>query len=254
MSRSSRPLAWLLAALLLVALAGNAVLLDDSLQRYRDVQALRLSPLEEDRVPASQLEPLPPGVAGWVFLGDSRASQWPAPALEGVVVRNLGVSGQTTAQVQARLVSQLLPLRPQRVLLQVGVNDLKSVALFPARSRQIVLDTCGRLDSMVAALRAAGIEVVLTTIFPPGELPLLRRLVWSDAVNAAIEEVNRHIASRAGPGVTVFDAAAVLRGPDGRVKPSYARDFLHLNEKGYAALNEALLRILTPAPAPQRRG
>jgi lysophospholipase L1-like esterase len=200
-------------------------------------------------VPASQLAPIPAGAVGWVFVGDSRAAQWPAPAIEGLVVRNLGISGQTTAQVAARLTFQVLPLHPQWVLLQVGVNDLKAIPLFPERAREIVDATRSRIDSMVETLRANGAAVLLTTIFPTAEIPLLRQFLWSAEADAAIVEVNRHIASRAGPGVVVFDAAAVLRGPDGRIRPAYARDFLHINDAGYTALNEALLGKL-PARLP----
>ena len=243
MSLSLRRSAWILAVLLLASLAGNAVLLNQTLAHYRSVQDLRLSPLEEDRVPASQLAPLPAGALPWVFFGDSRAAQWPAPALDGVVMRNLGISGADDGPGAGPAgTAAAAACGPQRVLLQVGVNDLKTVPLFPGRSRQIVEDTRRRLDAMVAALRASGAEVVLTTIFPTAAVPPLRRLVWSDEADAAIDEVNRHILSQAGPGVIVFDAAAVLRGPDGRVQPAYARDFLHLSEAGYAALNQALVQ------------
>lgn len=246
---------WLLAATLaalVASLVANLQLWHQATGLYREVNRLRLAPFEEASVPRAQLAPVTGDLPVWAFFGDSRAAQWPAPAVEGFEFRNLGISGQTSEQVAGRLASQLLPLAPRRVLLQVGINDLKTVALFPDRAAAIVGHTQQRISEIVGALRAAGSEVIVTTVFPVGALPLQRRPFWSPEVEASVATVNRHIESLARPGVLVFDAAAVLRGADGRVQPTYAHDFLHLSAAGYAALNQALARQLAQAPASAR--
>lgn len=247
--RRWRPGRWLALALLggvlLASLGLNAALWQSASGYYADLQALRLEPLEESRVPRGELQPAAPGRRLWVFHGDSRAADWPAPALAGHEFRNLGIGGQTSAQVLQRVPSQLLPLKADVVLLQVGINDLKTIALFPARRDRIVADTRHNIDRIVDAARAAGATVVLTTVFPRSALlDLARRPFWSDAVDDAVLEVNRHIASREGPGVVVFDAAAVLRDAHGQVRAELARDLLHLRPAGYDLLNLALLRRL----------
>lgn len=235
----------LLGLVLLASLAVNAALWQAASGFYLDVQALRLQPLEEDRVRASNLQPATPGRRLWVFHGDSRAAAWPAPALEGHEFRNLGVGGQTSAQVLQRVSSQLLPLRPDVVVLQVGINDLKTIALFPDRRDSIVADLGSNIDRIVDAARGIGAQVVLTTIFPrSARLDLARRPFWSDDVDQAVTELNRRIASRAGPGVTVFDAATILSDDHGQVRAELARDLLHLLPPGYDLLNQALLRQL----------
>jgi len=87
--------------------------------------------------------------------------------------------------------------------------------------------------------------VILTTIFPAGDVPLPRRLFWSAAVPLAVEEVNTFIRSLQGPGVILFDTAILLTGDNGKANITYYQDTLHLNAQGYALLNQKLLTILS---------
>jgi hypothetical protein len=54
-----------------------------------------------------------------VFYGDSRAAQWPAPAMEGFTFLDRAIGNQTTAQVLLRFHEHLTPLQPDIVVLQV---------------------------------------------------------------------------------------------------------------------------------------
>jgi lysophospholipase L1-like esterase len=87
-------------------------------------------------------------------------------------------------------------------------------------------------------------RVLLTTIFPVGEVPLQRRLVWSDDIQQAVVEVNDHLRSLASEDVIVFDAAALLSDASGKMRPEYRDDELHLNDAGYEALNAELISLL----------
>ena len=44
--------------------------------------------------------------------------------------------------------------------------------------------------------------------------------------------------------MTVLDAFAVLQGENGKIKPEYSRDLLHLNSQGYEVLNQHLTAAL----------
>ena len=44
--------------------------------------------------------------------------------------------------------------------------------------------------------------------------------------------------------VIVFDAANLLADPEGKTKPEYSFDLLHLNAEGYQVLNQELVKIL----------
>ena len=130
------------------------------------------------------------------------------------------------------------------MLIQAGINDLKTIGLFPAQRDEIVANCKKNLAAMVQRATAQGATVILTTVFPTAQPSLLRRPFWSDAVGEAIVEVNLYLKTLAGDRVVLFDSAALLVGADGAIQPVYSYDLLHLNQAGYAALNAALRALL----------
>ena len=186
-----------------------------------------------------------------VFSGDSRAQAWwPPPGGLPFDFENRAISGQTTTQVLHRFAADVAPLRPDVIVLQVGINDLKCLPFFPGLERRIIEDCKANIRRLVAEGRRIGATVVLTTIFPIGSIPLYRRPFWSDAVRDAVREVNHDLESLRAEGTVVLDTYALLeRG--GAVAPRYAYDAIHLNEAGYAYLSthlsELLLRLGTEA-------
>lgn len=246
----SRCLLASLAALAIASWVTTFVVFRGAKRFYAEIAATRLDPLglRQVEIPAMQGRPT------LVFYGDSRAAQWPVPkGFEGRTL-NLGISAQTTEQVLLRFNDHLGRLEPKIVVIQVGINDLKAIPLFPRAEGRIV-ETCKRNIEKIADLcRERGAHVVVTTLFPLGKIPLARRLVWSDRVAPAMDEVNRHIRSLASADVTVFDAAGVLTGEEGNLVAAYSRDFLHLTDAGYARLNEKLREQIEPLlkPSSQR--
>jgi lysophospholipase L1-like esterase len=180
-----------------------------------------------------------------VFFGDSRAAMWPAPdGPAGYRVVNRGVGYQTTAQILLRLDDDVARLRPAVVVLEGGVNDLKAIADFPDRRREIVADCEANLRQIVARCRETGAKVVLVSIFGIGDLSLWRRPFWSKEVSAAVGEVNAFLPTLAGPQVVVFDANLVLTDGSGGIQHAYQLDHLHLTSTGYAALNRSLVPLI----------
>jgi len=230
---------------LLASLVANILLFLQGRQYYLDLNQTRLDPLGLNYFAG---EPTPNGTqAVAVFLGDSRAASWPAPPVAGWQFINRGIGAQTTAQVLGRFEAHIPPLQPQIVILQAGINDLKTIPLFPERQAEITASTQANLSELVERLRGVGATVILTTIFPVGEVPLQRRPFWSGEVALAVNEVNEHLRSLAGPQVIIFDAYTILeRG--GQLNPAYADDELHLNAAGYEVLNDELVRVLQEIP------
>jgi lysophospholipase L1-like esterase len=182
-----------------------------------------------------------------VFLGDSRARDWPAPSVAGYRFISRGVGGQTTAQVRGRFDEQVAPRAPRVVVLQAGINDLKSIGVLPHRRDEIVADCKANLRALVERARAGGATVILTTIFPPGPVSPERRTVWSPEIERAVEDVNADVRTLEGDHVVVLDAWSILQ-QHGRLRNGYGLDTLHLNARGYAALNIELTRLLTTGP------
>lgn len=227
------------------SLAANILLFAQGRQYYLELNATRLDPLGLNRFADQPMPSGPQPVA--VFLGDSRAASWPAPQVAGWQFINRSIGAQTTAQVLGRFEAHVLPLQPKIVILQVGINDLKTIPLFPERQAEITIDAKTNLREITERAKTLGAIVILTTIFPVGEVPLQRRLFWSGEVALAVSDVNEHLRSLAGPHVEVFDAYAILESR-GQLNPLYAEDELHINAAGYAALNEALMKVFQERP------
>jgi lysophospholipase L1-like esterase len=229
-----------LAALTVLSLTANILLFQRGQQYYLELNATRLDPLglnAFDGATVAHVEPLV------VFFGDSRTASWPAPSIPGWAFENRGLGAQTTAQVLGRLEAHLGPLKPRVVIVQVGINDLKTLPLFPERSEAIIARCLGNLSAIIQGAEATGATVLVTTIFPVGEAPLIRRPFWSEAVGEGVETVNASLRALATERVMVFDAYALLQR-DGQLRAEYAQDELHINAAGYAALNEGLIRLL----------
>lgn len=214
---------------------------------YEQLNRVKLDPLGLSAYPqqAGQTAAKSSSITRVVFLGDSRASMWPGPAgLSEFEFINRGIGSQTTAQILARYDLHVRPLNPDILVLQMGINDLKTIPLFPEQKQQIIANCKANIQAVVRAAQQQKAIVVLTTIFPEGGLPLERRLFWSEDVKESTGEVNAFIKQLAGEGVLVLDTVPILANDQGLVKEQYSLDFLHLNPTGYEILNTELRRVL----------
>jgi lysophospholipase L1-like esterase len=205
---------------------------------------VELDPLGLSYFDDSPIEKPAEGSTTVVFYGDSRAAQWPSPALDGFWFVNRGIGSQTTAQVTSRFAEHIAPLQPGVVVLQVGINDLKTVTLFPERKMEIISNCKENIRRIIDASLRSDSMVVVSTIFPIGKAPRDHTQVWSSDIDEAIVDVNRYIRSLATDQVLVFDAARLLSDKNGKLKQEYSSDGLHLNEAGYAILNSELVKLL----------
>lgn len=231
----------LVLVLLMIGLAGIAVVYFIVKKFYSRELALRLSPLYENNV-------LPVSSTRFWLVGDSRIFQWPVP--EGVISKkeycNLGVNSQTTAQVFHRLRQHFESGSPKYVFIQVGINDLKAIGVFPGRKEQIIRDCTDNILAIIRTCTDHEATPVFVTIFPPGPVALIRRPVWSDDIKNSVVTVNAQVVDFCTKNnVAVFDAYAILDDGNGLVKKDYQLDDLHLNGNGYSALNRTFEKFLT---------
>jgi len=215
-------------------------------QYYLQLNSTRLDPLGltvyKDTDQQIEINPQQTRV---VFFGDPRAYSWTFPSgLDRFQFINRSIGAQTSAQAIERFDEHIVPLKPQIIIVQICINDLKTIPLFPNLKRDIIATCKTNLERIVSESLDLGATVILTTIFPLGEIPIERRIVWSDDVAVAIDDVNAYIYSLEGGNVIVFDTVPVLANEQGIVREEYSRDFLHLNKAGYVALNEKLVDIL----------
>jgi lysophospholipase L1-like esterase len=234
-------------ALLLASLATNAFLVHAARDYFKATLELRLDPAGLDVYAADRQKPAGDGSEPLLLLfGDSRAAMWATPPAPGYRIVNHGIGNQTTAQILMRLDDDVVRFHPSVVVLEAGVNDLKSIAEFPERRADIVRDCKANLTRIVAGCRSAGARVVLVTVFGIGNVSVWKQPFWSDDVAAAVNEVNVFLPTLAGSGsgVTMLDANQALDDESGRIRESYQLDYLHLSSSGYAALNGKLVPLV----------
>jgi lysophospholipase L1-like esterase len=216
----------------------------------RQLGETRLDPFGLNRYPSSAKELKHPVI---VFFGDSRAADWPAPEyIKYATFVNRGMGNQTTAQVLGRFEQHIASLEPKVIVIQVGGNDLRKIALFPEQKEMIIQNCKANIKKIVDLSTKTEASVVLTTIFPVGNLPIVNRLSLlvkglssSEELRLSIKNVNAYIKTLASNNVKVFDTSKVLSNSNEMmVYPQYARDYLHLNREGYAALNKAMVDMM----------
>jgi lysophospholipase L1-like esterase len=241
-NRFLRGLLFIGGTVLMVSLAANIFLFQRARQYYLDMNAVHLDPLGLNTysgVPSAST-----GVRV-VFFGDSRATRWPLPGNQtDWEFINRGVEAQTAAQAVLRFQAHVRPLQPDMVVVQAGVNDLKTIPLFPERKTAIIASVKENIRDIVQQAKNLGAHVIVTTIFPIGEFPLERRLFWSPDIDIAVQDVNEYLRSLVSSDVSVLDTAAIL-SKDGRANTEYYDDELHLNQAGYVVLNRELTSLLT---------
>lgn len=164
-----------------------------------------------------------------VFLGDSitEFGNWDEWFPDRPVL-NRGVAGETSDQVLNRLETAVD--EPLAVFLLIGTNDL--TAAVP--EDRIVANVRAILAGIEQ--RAPGAPVVVQSVMPRtlpyrGEIGSLNRR-YQDLVAAA------------GPHVRYLDLWPALATPDGRLRPEYTVDDLHLDGAGYRAWVDLLRPVL----------
>jgi lysophospholipase L1-like esterase len=138
-------------------------------------------------------------------------------------MHNLATLGALAADVERVQLPAATALRPEVASVVVGINDTLRGDFDPER-------TGAAVDRTVAALRAAGAQVLTMRLPDPGQMfglpgvlarPLARRM---RAVNAAVDEVARQ------HGTVHLDAA---RDPATYERRYWSVDRLHPNERGH---------------------
>jgi lysophospholipase L1-like esterase len=236
-----------LGTLSIISIFLNILLYSRAKQYYLEVNQVRLNPLGLSRYPveSNQRTQTGNGQKRVVFFGDSRAEAWPDPSGSNYEFINRGIGGQTTIQIRQRFDQHLRPLQPDIVILQLGINDLKTIGLFPEQKDDIITNCRENITEIVKQSQDLGAVVIMTTIFPFGEVPLARKPFWSDDIFTAVQEVNAYIKSLADDQrVIVFDPWPILADDRGMMRPEYRIDELHYNQKAYEKLNQEFTEFM----------
>lgn len=236
-----------LVIVLSCSVPANVFLSWQAMKYYLDSQMVRLDPAsehkfaEEDR----RLQKPGPGQTRIVLIGDSRIAQWnPLPSPANCQIVNRGVSAETTAQTILRLKRDVIDLEPRIIVVQVGINDLKNIGVFPKQKDEIVGSCWKNLNTIISQTREHNIQVVMLTVFPTGPVGLLRRIIWSSEIRNGTDRVNEMMRNLKCEGVAVVDCDSILSANKAIKAPLYAQGTFHLTAAGYQALNATLTPLL----------
>ena len=180
----------------------------------------------------SQFEVLSTKHVAVVFVGDSITegglwSEW----LPGVDVINRGISGNTTQDILDRM-PHIVSVRPDKLFLMIGVNDLNKrlVAAVALRNYTALFDL---IDAQLP-----NTEVYIQSVLPVNA-------VWPLIYNTHIPTLNAALARHADErGYRYIDLHSVFADAEGALKPDLSNDGIHLLAPGYRLWRSQIIEFL----------
>lgn len=191
-----------------------------NLARYRDLNKTVAPPLaNENRV---------------VFLGNSITEGWVAQDSQFFIKNNFigrGISGQTSVQALLRFRQDVLSLKPQAVVINIGTNDIAENT-GPYNPDY----TFGNIQSMVEIAQANGVKVILSSVLPATKFEW--RLSLGNR-SAMIVELNQRIKSYADKNkIPYIDYHSALKNAENGMNSDIAEDGVHPSLKAYKIMED----------------
>jgi lysophospholipase L1-like esterase len=136
-----------------------------------------------------------------------------------------GISGQTTSQMLLRFREDVINLKPKKVVILAGTNDIAE------NNGPISLDKVfGNIVSMVELAKANKIKVVICSVLPASEYPWRKGMEPNIKIPALNEMIKSYAASK---GFVYLDYFAAMNDGNNGMKAEYTTDGVHCSSKGY---------------------
>jgi lysophospholipase L1-like esterase len=209
-----------------------------------DVHAVAADPYELNHYAAVNSKTLPPIASQprYVFLGDSGTERWPLNEyFAGQDFVNRGIAGQTTHQILARFLADVVALRPLAVVVLAGSNDVAAGMTPSAIADNLVM--------MGDVARAHSVQPMFASLLPvSGSATKVR-------TPEAIQKVNTWIREYCiRENFIYIDYYAAMADAKGMMKAEYTDDGVNPNSRGYRVMAPILLdgverlRIMLASP------
>lgn len=174
-----------------------------------------------------------------VFMGDSITQGWFEQDSEFFTKNNFvgrGISGQTSSQMLLRFREDVINLRPKKVVILAGTNDIAE------NTGPISLDKVfGNIVSMAELAKANKIRVVLCSVLPAYDFPWRKNMFPANKVI----ELNKMIKNYAAKNKIPFvDYHSAMKDTQNGLPKIYSEDGIHPNKKGYEVMESVLMKIL----------
>lgn len=158
-------------------------------------------------------------------------------------LHNRGVAGFVADELLSCLDECVLALRPSRLIINIGTNDLND----PATTNDVLV---ARYDRILVAVERAlpGIDVTMLAYYPVNPDVAVDegiRQCLAARTNERLCSANGAVrALAARHGARFVDLNAPLLDDRGRLRAEYTMEGMHLNEAGYRAILPAFLDLL----------
>ena len=174
-----------------------------------------------------------------VLMGDSITEGWFATD-PGFFTKNnfvgRGIGGQVTSQMLLRFREDVIKLKPKRVIILAGTNDIAE------NQGPISLDKVfGNIVSMAELAKANNIKVVLCSVLPAYDFPWRKDMKPADKVIALNKMIKDYAQKN---NITYVDYHNALKNEKNGLPKEIAEDGMHPNKSGYEKMEAILMKTL----------
>lgn len=173
---------------------------------------------------------------GTVFIGDSLIEFFPIKKYLGrnLNLINRGIAGTDTKWLLDHLQEQVFDLKPSKVFILIGTNDIGMGLALP--------DILANIVQIVSGIRSQFLEteICLLSLLPVNEEPIFQERV-KIRQNKDIEELNLSLSLLSS--LTYVDLYSCLL-ENGQLGQAYTKDGLHLTQEGYRLISSKIAAYL----------
>lgn len=174
-----------------------------------------------------------------VLMGDSITEGWFATDPNFFTKNNFvgrGIGGQVTSQMLLRFREDVIKLKPKRVIILAGTNDIAE------NQGPISLDKVfGNIVSMAELAKANNIKVVLCSALPAYDFPWRKDMKPANKVIALNQMIKDYAKKN---NLTYVDYHSLLKDDKNGLPKEIAEDGIHPNKLGYEKMEAILMKIL----------
>ena len=174
-----------------------------------------------------------------VLMGDSITEGWFSTDPEFFTKNNFvgrGIGGQVTSQMLVRFREDVIKLKPKRVIILAGTNDIAE------NQGPISFDKVfGNIVSMAELAKANHIKVVLCSVLPAYDFPWRKDMKPADKVIALNKMIKDYAQKN---NITYVDYHNALKNEKNGLPKEIAEDGIHPNKSGYEKMEAILMKTL----------
>ncbi len=174
-----------------------------------------------------------------VFMGNSITEGWKTANPEFFSENNFinrGIGGQVTSQMLVRFRQDVINLKPEKVVILAGVNDIAQ------NNGPITVENIfDNIVSMAELATLHKIQPVICSVLPATDFP------WKTGLKPAekIIQLNDLLKKYTSENELIYvDYHSQLKNANNGLPAEISADGVHLNKKGYVLMEEILLKAL----------